>query len=827
MPSQNNNNTTAQRRLHSQSYGNIHMPNYTGYSLVQSAEQAKMPIHGFQNSASHSHLNGQYKNTQTPAERLTPPLSAGANTTSFNLDKSPKSVEDDRHASISSYHDIHAMDIARTSKFFRVIIIGGAFAGIRAAQELEQLIPPHMITITVIERRDQYFYNLGALRSMVKPELIDYVWLPYDNIFRYPHNRVIKGEVTGVYPNAVILKDGQKMDFDTLLVSTGSVYPPPCKYETTSHVQGKAEMRIYAEIVRAADSILIIGGGPTGVGLAAEIATEYPNKTIILVHAGSRLLPSENNSSSMSRKVHRKLKSLGVKVFLNERVIIPDEEPLTYRIEARWLKTSKGRMLFSNYQVLCNGITFNTSFMDTLDPVFKHKIIDNKSGQIKVLPTMQLCHPELPWIFSAGDVCNSPGEKQAYRADSQGAHVARCMARMAQSWSHGNPKWFDVPLKPWSDPAQFMSVAMGPKAGITETPWIVLGDLPTRIMKSRELFLQRRYKEFNLEFPGIPKSVSTTGHSNNNSSTTIHQLASQHAELTRPQQQTSVFPRGGGNRINRHNVEQRIYVRGGVATNLDPTSYDLSRAMAKAAISAADNLDHQFENDRVSLSRPVINKAMAGEEAFPYADFYARHRHQSVSNSENISEGYSSDDDAGIASITNHVINGGYLTDAPPGNALVGSTVSDGSSHTYTQHLPKKLVRNTNITPPEPVSPSNVSVSTATSDASSSGSSRALSYANSMMNGPILPRCNIKDREQRSNAFGSRTMFRPQDAISEETGVDDEREARGTVYQGSLQDPPKRRHKPLIPIIPRMSSVQSQSSPKRSVSNLTINLEQF
>ncbi|KAJ1940716.1 hypothetical protein EC988_006954, partial [Linderina pennispora] len=390
--------------------------------------------------------------------------------------------------------------IPKTSKTFRVVIIGGSFAGIRAAQELEQLVSPSMVTITVIEKRDMYFYNLGALRSIAKPGLIDMVWLPYTNVLKHPSNRVIQGEVASVYANSVILSDGRKMDFDSLLVATGSIYPPPCKLEVSSSIQGKAEMRVTAEKVKSAHVILIIGGGPTGVGLAAEIVTENPTKTVILAHAGPTLL-SSNKSMSMSRKALKKLKTMGVKVLLNERVNIPDDEPLTYRIEGRWLKTSQGRMLFSDLQFLCNGITFNTTIMDTLDPVYKHDYIDLRTNQIKVRPTMQIGHAEMPWIFSAGDVCNTNGEKQAYRADSQGSHVAKCMAKMAHAWAQGDSKWYSVPLKAWRDPAQYMSVAMGPKSGITETPWIVLGDLPTRVMKSKELFLAKRYKEFNLEFP--------------------------------------------------------------------------------------------------------------------------------------------------------------------------------------------------------------------------------------------------------------------------------------------------------------------------------------
>ncbi|KAL8170492.1 hypothetical protein V2J09_022296 [Rumex salicifolius] len=44
------------------------------------------------------------------------------------------------------------------------------------------------------------------------------------------------------------------------------------------------------EAIGLANSVLIVGGGPTGVELAGEIATAFPEKKITLVHRGSRLL---------------------------------------------------------------------------------------------------------------------------------------------------------------------------------------------------------------------------------------------------------------------------------------------------------------------------------------------------------------------------------------------------------------------------------------------------------------------------------------------------------------------------------------------------------
>ncbi|KAI9474500.1 hypothetical protein LPJ78_001185 [Coemansia sp. RSA 989] len=645
-----------------------------------------------------------------------------------------------RPYSVDSNLDLHTMNLARTSKIFHVVIIGGSFAGIRAAQDLENLLLPHMVTITVIERRDQYFYNLGALRSMAKKELIDLVWLPYDHVFRFSHNKVVQGEVASVYPNSVILKDGRKFDFDSLLVATGSIYPAPCKMDATSHLQGKAEQRLYFEMVKTADSILIIGGGPTGVGLAAEIATQYPSKKILLVHAGPRLMSTEHNSESMSRKAYKKLKSLGIKILLNERVIIPEDEPLTHTVECRWLKTSKGRSVFSNLQFLCNGITFDTSFMDTLDPVFKHKIIDSKTQQLRVLPTMQINHPELPWIFAAGDVCNTTGEKQAYRADSQGAHVAQCMSRMAHSWAQGNSRWFDVPLKQWHDPAQFMAIAMGPNAGITDTPWIVLGDLPTRIMKSRELFLARRYKEFNLEFPGAHKR-SSRGSSTTSSIIDVSRTNSD-----------GVRPRGCLNSGIHHSSHCNKPANDGVATDLSNGSYDLSKAVAKMAISAAGSLDDKFDSDRISLSRPTMRRAATNKGTYPFGNFYACGR-LSETGSIN-SDGYSSEEDLDdIEELQSPAQL--YARTAP--NSRHGSHTNSSS------HCSQSMFK-TSIS--DSASTSNMSISTSTTE--SSATSRTPSITSTLLHGPVIPR---QGKEHRTSV-GQATHFRSHDAIYASTNDD-------------------------------------------------------
>ncbi|KAJ1675157.1 hypothetical protein EV182_001820, partial [Spiromyces aspiralis] len=385
------------------------------------------------------------------------------------------------------------------NSIFRVVIIGGAFGGIHAAKELERQCSSRQLQVTVIEKRDMYFYNPAALRAVAFPQIIPWLWLPYDHIFNRPKNRVIQGTVGAVLPNQVILTDGRVFFFDALVVATGSEYPKPSKMDTPSHLVGMREQFDFARKVREADSILIIGGGATGTEMAGEIATAYPKKRITIVQNSNHLLNNEGNAKFWD-VLHKKLEILGVEIILNERVIIPEDDPLTYEIHPRWMKTTGGREIFSDLQFLCSGIQTRSEFMYSLAPTEIERIVNPQTGEIKVRQTMQLAHPYFPNIFAAGDCTNVPGQKLAGKADSQGKHCGACIAKMFKAWKRGRPNWKDIKLPTWEDPTYRIVISLGANAGVTHTPWVLLGSWATRLIKSKDLFLLKRYREFGLHY---------------------------------------------------------------------------------------------------------------------------------------------------------------------------------------------------------------------------------------------------------------------------------------------------------------------------------------
>jgi len=69
----------------------------------------------------------------------------------------------------------------------------------------------------------------------------------------------------------------------------------------------------YFEELSAANSVLVIGGGAVGLEVAGEVATDFPEKQVTLVHSSQAVL--ENYPPRLGRIIIGKLKQLGVKVW--------------------------------------------------------------------------------------------------------------------------------------------------------------------------------------------------------------------------------------------------------------------------------------------------------------------------------------------------------------------------------------------------------------------------------------------------------------------------------------------------------------------------------
>ena len=224
----------------------------------------------------------------------------------------------------------------------RIVIIGGGFGGLCAAQSLKNL----PVQVTLIDRRN--FHLFQPLLYQVATG-----WLSPANIastlravLRHQKNaQVLLAEVTDIdAERRKVIFAGGELGYDTLIVATGSShhyfghddwekFAPGLKtIEDATEMRRRifsafesAERETDAAKIRAWLTFIIVGGGPTGVELAGALA-DIANKTlthdfrsidpadarILLVEASDRILSTY--PEDLSSKAQSFLNNLGVSV---------------------------------------------------------------------------------------------------------------------------------------------------------------------------------------------------------------------------------------------------------------------------------------------------------------------------------------------------------------------------------------------------------------------------------------------------------------------------------------------------------------------------------
>jgi len=162
----------------------------------------------------------------------------------------------------------------------------------------------------------------------------------------------------------------------------------------------------YRALLVRSQRLLIIGGGTVGVELAAEIAENFKDKEIVLVHSQDRLM---NRSPSKAIEYAEKyLRNNGVRLILGERVV---------GHTGMFFQTNKGTLITANIAFICTGNVPNTDFLKS--SCFADKL--NQFGYVKVNEHLQMAG--YMNIFVAGDITDVPQEEEKL-CQTAGAEVS-------------------------------------------------------------------------------------------------------------------------------------------------------------------------------------------------------------------------------------------------------------------------------------------------------------------------------------------------------------------------------------------------------------------
>lgn len=219
----------------------------------------------------------------------------------------------------------------------RVVIVGGGYAGVMVANRLlSSLTLPEKndIHVSVVNARERFVERI-RLHELVAGTRTD-VSLPMDGIL-HPDAHLIVGSASMIDRARNLLhvdtaSGPQELAYDELVLAVGSrgADQVPGAVEHAVFVADPERAVLAAAAVAAVSpggEVVVVGGGPTGVETASEIAATNPLVRVSLL-TGSGLLPGFGQRAR--RAVRSELRRAGITLIENERVREVREGELEY-----------------------------------------------------------------------------------------------------------------------------------------------------------------------------------------------------------------------------------------------------------------------------------------------------------------------------------------------------------------------------------------------------------------------------------------------------------------------------------------------------------------
>ena len=355
----------------------------------------------------------------------------------------------------------------RSQSPHHVVIVGGGFGGLHAAQSLGNA----NVQVTLIDKRNFHLFQPLLYQVATGGLSPSDISSPLRSILnKHQNTKVIMGEVRDVDPHQqkVFLNKGE-INYDTLIVATGVSHhyfgneqwaptaPGLKTVEDALEMRRRifmafeaAEKETEIEKRRAWLTFVIVGGGPTGVELAGAIAElaystlkrDFRNintaeAKIVLVEGMDRVLPPY--PPELSAKAEASLVKLGVKVQTKALVTNIEDNVVTIRqgeniemVEARTVLWAAG---------------VKASVMGTI--LAEHTGVElDRVGRVMVESDLSI--KGYPQIFVIGDLANftkpdgKPLAGVAPVATQEGKYVADLISKRLVSQKLAPFEYFDA-----------------------------------------------------------------------------------------------------------------------------------------------------------------------------------------------------------------------------------------------------------------------------------------------------------------------------------------------------------------------------------------------
>lgn len=350
----------------------------------------------------------------------------------------------------------------------KLVILGGGYGGLTIAHHLLEKDVPSDTVITLIDRmpfqglKTEYY----ALASGTVSEKEIRVSYPI-----HPHLFMHYGEVTGISleDKLVHMADQDPISYDLLVIGLGCVDKyqgiPGAEAYTCSLQTMSGTRRTYQRVqdVRPYGQITVVGGGLSGVEIAAELRESRPDLRIRILDRGPSIL------SSFPDKLQD---------FVREWFLEHDVEMRSHICLSR---VEEGAVYDGNMPIV-SDVTVWTAGIQPSPVVLSLPVEKDAMGRVKLDSYHRVrSHPE---VFVVGDCASLPFSPSAQAAEGQGKQIAQIIRAI---WKNETPNLGVIKLKG-------VLGSLGKKSGfgVMGNRTVMVGKVP-RALKSGVLWKSKRH----------------------------------------------------------------------------------------------------------------------------------------------------------------------------------------------------------------------------------------------------------------------------------------------------------------------------------------------
>ncbi|OIW22671.1 pyridine nucleotide-disulfide oxidoreductase-like protein [Coniochaeta ligniaria NRRL 30616] len=321
-----------------------------------------------------------------------------------------------------------------TRRPFRVLVLGGSYAGLSAALNLSDLClnkDPRCGKKTEDAQKRQSLEVAPAADITIVDErdgfcnFAEKAWVKYENIpaLQIPNIRVIQGSVRGLHTLTKVASvathgstDELQLEYDYLVAATGLRRAWPVVPQ--SHQRKKYLLEVGGHLRNVQDAkhgVVVVGGGAVGIEMAAELKLIQPHTEVTLVHSREKLLSAEPLPDEVKDKALELVREASVNVLMSHRLKAVEEVKAEGQSRCFDLKFNNGHSMRASEVIMAisNSVPSTT---------FLPQAALDEEGYVRIHANLSFSSdiPNSSDHFAAGDLVRWSGIKRCGAAMHMG-----------------------------------------------------------------------------------------------------------------------------------------------------------------------------------------------------------------------------------------------------------------------------------------------------------------------------------------------------------------------------------------------------------------------